>query len=212
MIWLIGDFHGGKNIDGLKRYLSFCQKDDLLIVLGDVGLYFDGTAENEAFSKWFLSLDCEIAFLDGNHENFDYLNSFPEEDWCGGRVRRLSDHIVYLMRGYIFTIQDKTFLVMGGCKSTDRWKKIGLWWEEEQPNEIELSRAYQNLKKHENRIDYIITHKYECTDEPVESIDHFAKVVDQSTHFRHWYCGHWHMEKQIDTRHSLIYETPIPLK
>ena len=51
---------------------------DLLIVLGDLG--FTDTEENRAFDEYFLSLPYPVAVVDGNHENFDRLYSYPEEE------------------------------------------------------------------------------------------------------------------------------------
>ena len=101
MIYLLSDQHGGENIGELTKYLDTAGDDDLLIILGDVGVRFRDTEENRAFDELFLSSKKKIAFLDGNHENFDYIYSFPEEDWCGGRVHRLTENIVHLERGYI---------------------------------------------------------------------------------------------------------------
>ena len=52
----------------------------MLIILGDVGLNFEKTKENKEFTEYFLSARKNIAFIDGNHENFEYLNSLPEEE------------------------------------------------------------------------------------------------------------------------------------
>ena len=32
------------------------------------------------------------------------------------------------------------------------------WWEEELPNEEEMKNGFDNLKKENNKVDYIITH------------------------------------------------------
>lgn len=80
MIYFLSDQHGGEKIGELQKYLNTARDDDLLIVLGDVGLRFRDTDENRAFDELFLSSNKKIAFLDGNHENFDYIYSFPEEE------------------------------------------------------------------------------------------------------------------------------------
>ena len=90
MIWLISDIHGGQYIQGLDEYASKCKGNDLLIILGDLELNFRETAENKRFTDYFTSLDCNIAFIDGNHENFDWLYSLPIEDWNGGKIHRVS--------------------------------------------------------------------------------------------------------------------------
>ena len=54
MIWLLSDLHGGENIQGFLHYLETAQDDDLLILLGDVGLKFADTEENRRFDALFL--------------------------------------------------------------------------------------------------------------------------------------------------------------
>ena len=118
MIYLISDPHGGESMDGLKRFLEKATDSDLLIILGDLGICFEETEENRRFTEWFLSLDKHIAVVEGNHENHAYINSFPSDTWCGGKVHRLSDTIVHLQRGNVYHIEGKLFFVMGGCKSS----------------------------------------------------------------------------------------------
>ena len=214
MIWFLADLHGGKTADGLESYLKICKKGDLLIVLGDVELYFDGTEQNNAFSEYFTSLDCDVAFIDGNHDNFDYLYSLPIEEWNGGKVHRVTDRIVHLMRGHIFELEGNSFLVMGGCGSTDKWKNTPLWWESEQASDEELEFAYENLRKRGNKVDYILTHKYSNPAHTFryDSAEKFAEYVNENIDYKHWYSGHWHEYTELDERHTVIYKEPYPLK
>ena len=215
MIYLVSDLHGGESLSGLREYLSACRPDDLLIVLGDVGLCFEDTPENRRFTDFFLSLEVNVAFLDGNHENHPYLNSFPVERWQGGLVHRLSEHVVHLMRGNVYTIRGKTLFVMGGCKSSPKWKQMGLWYPGEEPSEAELALAHESLRFHQNKVDYILTHKYspeEAKEAPDESLEGLMRVIDQSVRFRHWYSGHWHQERVLDDKHTVVYDRLVSLE
>ena len=216
MIYLLSDIHGGESIDGLNEYLSFCTDSDLLIILGDIGMNFDMSEENKAFTEWFLSLKTPIAFIDGNHENHPYINSFPNDIWCGGEVHRLSDYIVHLKRGNIYIINDKSFFVMGGCKSSGYWKELGLWYDGEEPNEAELTLAYNNLQKLNNNVDFVLTHKYENYKKSdikysPFSLEGLIKKIDEDTTFTHWYSGHWHNTEFIDKKHTIVYDKPIKI-
>ncbi len=213
MIYMISDLHGGKNLDGLRRYLSVCEEGDILFILGDVGLKFENSKENQRFTEDFLSIDKPIVILEGNHENHAYLNSFPEEIWCGGKINRISDNIIRLKRGNIFEIEGKTFFVMGGCKSSPKWKEQGLWFDGEEPSREELSLAYENLRRCDNRVDYILTHKYRPdmhSDDPM-SLEGLKEYIDKNVDFKHWYAGHWHKRIDYDDRHSIVYDQPVPL-
>lgn len=214
MIYLLADLHGDINHKGLCRYLDFYKEGDLLIILGDVCLNFENTEENARFSEYFLALNKPIAIVDGNHENHPYLNAFPEEEWCGGRVNRLTPNIIRLQRGYIFEIEGKTFFAMGGCKSSDKWKERGLLYNGEEPSQEELSLAYKNLKAHGNRVDYVLTHKYrpDFKSDDLMTLEGLIKYIDEQVDFSHWYAGHWHQDITYDEKHTVVYDVPIPLK
>ena len=218
MIYFISDLHGEGDVRALKRYEKVRKDGDMLIILGDVGVKFDkNSEENACFDKYFLALDYPTLIVDGNHENFDYLYSFPREKTYGGEVHRLTDNIVYLRRGEIFNLEGKTFFVMGGCKSSAKWKEMGLWFEGEEPTEVELSLAYNNLQKCQNQVDYVLTHKYVDYKKDVESkfqalsLEGLTKYIDENVTFRHWYSGHWHINKVIDENHTIVYDELIQL-
>lgn len=209
MIYFLSDFHGDENFKGFDQYLETATDNDLLIVLGDVGLKFEDTPENKSFTQKFLSSNKKIAFLDGNHENFAYINGFPTEEWNGGKVHRLNKNIVHLMRGEVYEIDGKTFFTFGGCKSSAKWKEMGLWFDGEEASEQELQNAYKNLEKANLKVDYILTHKYEPKDSvgivsvPLQKICTF---IDQKVQFKMWYSGHWHVKKTVDSKHQAIYD------
>lgn len=207
MIYFLSDQHGGEKTGDLNKYLDTGRDGDLLIILGDIGLKFRDTEENRAFDELVLSSKKKIAFLDGNHENFKYIYSFPQEEWNGGVVHRLTENVVHLERGYVYEIDGKSFFVFGGCNSSAKWKDLGLWQPEEAPNEEELSRAYANLEKYGNKVDYILTHKYEVgKGTRTEELFQLCAFIDQNVEFKHWYAGHWHANKPADEKHTFIYD------
>lgn len=213
MIWLISDIHGGQYIQGLDEYASKCTGNDLLIILGDLELNFRETAENKRFTDYFTSLDCNIAFIDGNHENFDWLDSLPIEDWNGGKIHRVSKNIVHMMRGYIFNVEGYTLLTMGGCKSSQKWRDWGLCWEQELPTEEEIKRAYANLEGDSNRVDYILTHKYHYdssyADASAFTLEGFTRYAETNVIYKHWYSGHWHRNERLDEKHTVVFDKTI---
>ena len=214
MIYFISDIHEDINFKGLHDYLDKASDNDLLIILGDVGLNFIDTAENKKFTDWFLSIDKNIAFIEGNHENFDYLNKFPTEKWQGGTVNRLTDKIVRLIRGNIYTIDGIKFFAFGGCKSSEKWKEQGLWHFGEEPTQQECDFAKENLEKHGNKVDYVLTHKYECeaiNSTRCELLFDLCKYIDKNVHFNKWLAGHWHRIFQQDDKHLYIYDKLLPI-
>jgi predicted phosphodiesterase len=212
MIYFLSDLHG-EFFDALKEYEATYKHGDLLIILGDLELSFKDTSENKAFTEYFLNLKCPIAIIDGNHENFDHLYSFPEEEWRGGKVHRLSENIVHLQRGNIYNIGEKSFFVMGGCKSSQKWKDQGLWWPQENPTPDEISFAYENLKNHGYSVDYILTHKHEILEDADEmSLEGLLSYIENNVSYKHWFSGHWHKSFSPDDKHTVIYDKLTQLK
>lgn len=129
-----------------------------------------------------------VLFADGNHENFDYLYQFPVVDFNGGKAHKIRDNIYHLMRGYVFTIENKKFFVFGGGKSHDvndgildekdypsmkelmvdyhmrtmRGQMLRInhvsWWEQEMPSDTEYENGIKELKKNDFWVDYVISH------------------------------------------------------
>ena len=208
MIYFISDVHEDINFIGLKKYLEIATTNDLLIILGDVGLNFQDTEDNREFTKRFLNIDKNIAFIEGNHENFEFLDHFPVEEWRGGKVNRLSKNIVRLMRGNVYDIDGKKFFTFGGCKSSKKWKEQGLWHFGEEPTEEEIDFAKNNLEQHANTVDFVLTHKYEIIGQGENSplLVDLCKYIDQNVSYKKWLSGHWHREYSLDDKHIYLHE------
>ena len=212
MIYLISDIHSNPDFPGLKKYLSEAKEDDLLIVLGDTELNFEKTEENKFFTEEFLKSNKKIAIVDGNHDNFEYLNSFPEEVWHGGTVGRLNDNIVFLKRGNSYKIDGMSFFVFGGCKSSPKWKEKGLWFDGEEPSEEQIKLAYETIKNNNFSFDYILTHKYESElthGTPCQKLRDLISYIEENVRYKAWYSGHWHRYEKTDRKHYIVYDELI---
>ena len=130
-------------------------------------------------------------------------------------MHRLSEHIVHLKRGNIFELEGKLFFVFGGCKSSGKWKQLGLWYPQEEATEGEIALAYRNLQKVGNNVDYIFTHKYKLRAEDVfdksDPFEALCNYIDESVQFTHWYAGHWHITHAMDSRHTIVFDEPYIL-
>ena len=145
MIYVTGDIHGGFDIHKLasKELRSAglrIKKDDYVIVCGDFGLVWDSKPEERYWRKWLDEKPWTTLFVDGNHENFELLNTYPVEEWHGGRIHRISEKTIHLMRGNVFSLEGASFFTFGGAASHDKeWRLPGLsWWPEELPSDEEL--------------------------------------------------------------------------
>lgn len=144
-IYITGDIHGK-----IERFKNMqLTKDDIVIVLGDFGIPWNSDVQGDNNLKWLSEQPYTILFIDGNHEDFDMLYSFPKVEAYGGIVHILTDNIFHLMRGEIYTIAGKTFFCFGGATSVDRWWRTEheTWWKEENYNYMEALNAYDRLDK-----------------------------------------------------------------
>jgi len=127
-VWITGDTHQEVkrfNTRNFPEQLEFPEdnKDaNIVIVAGDFGLIWkwDGEDANERYwLDWLESKPFTTVFVDGNHECFPRLNEFPVTEWHGGRVHEIRRNVFHLMRGEIYSIEDRTFFAFGGAASHD---------------------------------------------------------------------------------------------
>ncbi|MBQ6980302.1 MAG: metallophosphoesterase [Clostridia bacterium] len=228
MIFVTGDTHGQHDFAKLRFFaneINIAGKDDYVIITGDFGaVWSEKTLEDDL--KPYESLPFTVLFVDGNHENFDLLNSFPIEIWNGGKIHRIRNNIIHLMRGQVYEIEGKTFFTFGGATSIDkiyRTENIS-WWQEEVPSDKDMREAQGNLQKVNFKVDYIITHSCDeralyypplvgrtfQTDKYPENaiLSEFEKKVE----YKHWYFGHYHLDGDLTDRKTVLYNEIIELK
>lgn len=229
MIFVTGDTHG--HIDAEKLF-SFYQnfadtkltKNDYLIITGDFGFIWDEQYEQDI--EVLSQLDLTFLFVDGNHENFDIINSFPVTEWHGGKVHRISDNVIHLMRGQVFEIDGNTIFTFGGAESTDKeGREEGIsWWAAEVPYPEEFAEAKANLARVDNTVDYIVTHtintgalthkdspmsvyRYEPT-ETTDMLEYFEHMVS----YKAWFFGHYHFDAPIASNKAGLYNQIVKIK
>lgn len=191
MIWITGDTHAEFNRFSTDSFTAQKEmtKDDYVIICGDFGgvwNYFGESAEEVYWLNWLNDKNFTTLFVDGNHENFDRLNTdYPVKEWHGGRAHEIRPSVLHLMRGEVFEIEGLKFFTFGGARSHDieagilnpldsdfekRYKELRdsnaafrvlhlSWWPQEEPSEDEMQRGLVNLEKHGNKVDYIISHE-----------------------------------------------------
>lgn len=185
-IWVTGDTHGDFQRFTTRNFpqLKGMDREDLMIIAGDFGGVWVGEQADGHKLDWLEDKPFTTLFVDGNHENFDLLNSYPEREWHGGRVHVVWLHILHLMRGQVFKISGLTWFTMGGAASHDiqdgilnpaepgferrywtlrcmnaMFRVLGhSWWPEEMPSEAEYVEAEANLEQAEWRVDCVLTH------------------------------------------------------
>lgn len=122
MLYLTGDCHADFTRFSSKRFVDQKEmtRDDTVIVCGDFGGIWDGSAEEQYWLNWLSQKPFTLCFVDGNHENFSRLNrEFDVVDFHGGKAHKIRGNIYHLMRGYVFDFEGKKFFAFGGASSHD---------------------------------------------------------------------------------------------
>lgn len=212
MILITGDVHG--DITRFKdKKLHKLKKSDALIICGDFGLIWDGSRKEKRILKSLGRRRYNILFVEGAHENFHELETYPTEEWCGGLTRRISGNLRQLIRGNVYDIAGKTVFAFGGGKDEEDFSPDELKMKYEVPSEDELSEADKRLSDRENKVDIVVSY------EPPQSIAEFlgAEQADKvssyleekknSLIFRHWFFGKFHINKRIPTRFTAVFDS-----
>ncbi len=125
MIFVTGDCHADFHKFSTVAFYEQTEmtKDDIVIILGDFGGIWnaDGESAREFYwLKWLNQKPFTTVFVDGNHENFDRLNSeYEVVDFHGGKAHKIRNSIYHLMRGEIFNFEGLRFFAFGGASSHD---------------------------------------------------------------------------------------------
>lgn len=175
-----------------------------------------------------------VLFVEGNHDNYDLLKRYPVEEWHGGKVQFIRSKVIHLMRGQVYEIAGKKIFTFGGASCHDieegildpadanferkkrfldirnrkRYRIKGkTWWPEELPTEEEMQEGLKNLKKHGNKVDYIITHCiYDSLRERIDGgsgeykqdiLTEYLQKIKNTTEYEQWYFGHYHINQKF---------------
>lgn len=103
MIFITGDIHGDPTRFSINNFPEQKEitRDDFVIICGDFGLIWaqEESKREKYWLDWLEDKPYTTLFVDGNHENFARLNACPVENWHGGKVHKIREHVIHLMRG-----------------------------------------------------------------------------------------------------------------
>ena len=198
--------------------------------------------EKKEALDWLNNKNFTTLFVDGNHENYTRLYNYPIEEWKGGKVHKIRDSVLHLMRGKIFDIDNKKIFAFGGARSHDiqdgilnldeeeriyEYRKRGAyfrirdfsWWDLELPTNQEMENGIENLEKINYKVDYIISH---CCPTSIQTLINstykrdiltdYLQQISEKCTFKKWYFGHYHDNRQINSQYVLLYEDIVPLE
>lgn len=230
-IFITGDIHATYDIHKLMQSrfdASNLSKDDYVIICGDFGLVWNGTDQEEYWLRWLQARPFTTLFVDGNHEGFTLLNSYPVQEWNGGRVHRINDSVLHLMRGEVFDIEGTRLFAMGGAASSEydrKHRKPGIsWFAEEVPSEEEREHAETVLEKHGWTVDVVVTHCAPTSaaqaisnatdrleDHPMDEYTDWLETISGKLDYSSWFCGHYHVDAALGSKKQVLYQHIIKL-
>lgn len=103
------------------------------------------------------------------------------------------------------------------------------WWKQELPNKEELEEGRRNLDKVGYKVDYVISHCLSSNmQEALERrfsgysplhrlyeddiLTDYFNEIEQKLDFKHWFCGHYHMEIDVGSLHTILYKNIVELE
>lgn len=186
------------------------------------------------------------AFMAGNPWQEKDPGEFQIVPYMGGYAQQIRPNIYHLLRGEIYEILGKKIFVFGGAQSHDIrdgildrdnfktddefyeacywYRKTGReyriahlsWWKEELPSDDEMKHAMENLKKHDFKVDYVVTH---CAPSSIcalmgyterDTATDFLQKVNENLSFDKWYFGHYHKDINLNQEFVLLYNSIVP--
>ncbi len=221
MIYITGDIHC-KIGPIYKRFEQHpLTADDIVIILGDVGVNYTGTLQDRVLKEDLSALQCTFFCIHGNHENRPQnITSYKEMLWHGGRVLYEEDfpHLLFPVDGEVFTLAGKQCLVIGGAYSVDKYWRLSHgrpWWPDEQPTPTIKAYVEEQIRTH--KVDVVFSHTCPAKYIPTEcflpgidqskvdnSTEQWLDTIEDALAYQAWYMGHWHINKRIDRMHFLF--------
>lgn len=211
MIYITGDTHR----DFSRIYKLKKDSDNMLIVLGDVGINYCLNEEDKNCKEYLKKLKLKLFCVRGNHEERpENISTYKEVEMFGGKVFIEEEYpnLIFAKDGEIYNIDGKKILVIGGAYSVDKQYRLlhgYKWFKDEQLTKKEMDTILDKTKgKH---FDIVLTHTCPYKYDPREvfmqgldqskvdkSMENFLDKIEENINYDKWYCGHYHTEKQVD--------------
>lgn len=126
-IFVCGDIHSTLDINKLDGFIGRedLNENDYLIICGDTGICGFSKEQEAATRAYLRGLPMTVLFADGNHEQFDALNSYSVDEWNGGKVHIIEPGIIHLMRDKFTRLMGRASLYL--VVRIPLTERIGIW-------------------------------------------------------------------------------------
>lgn len=231
-VYITGDTHGDfRDVTRFAVRMSL-DRDDIIVILGDVGLnfYLD---RRDYWGKLKLGMTAPTYFcIHGNHEcRTKHIKGYQTKEWNGGLVDYEPGYpnILFAHDGEVYNLPSKDgtthkVIVCGGAYSVDKEYRIerGIpWFKDEQPDDETKKKVEDKLESLNWEVDDVFTHTAPKNFEPTElflpSIDQskvdkttenwLQSIYDQIKYNGTWYFGHYHGDKHINDKMIMLFNS-----
>lgn len=228
-IYITGDCHGD-----FSKIKYFCKthnttKEDIMIILGDVGLNYYLNKRDEKNKKELQKLPLTFLLLQGNHEKYaknikGYVKKNIETEQIKGEFYTQDEYpdLLFFINGNNYFINDLHILTLGGAYSVDKWYRLAnhyAWFEDEEMTEEEQTDFINKIKTTPTGVDIVLSHtcpySYMPTHLFLANVDQstvdnrterFLDVVEKNIPYRYWFCGHFHADEQLWDKGFMLYD------
>jgi len=213
LVFLTGDTHG--NFERIEEFCGYYVEgpDDVIIILGDVGLNFHGYPYDWDKKRELSELPVTLFCIYGNHEmRPENIREYEERTWNGGVVYWEPEfpNLIFAKDGEIYDFDGTKCLVIGGANSIDKHRRTpGVdWWDDEQPSDEIKYCVEERLEKENWHVDVVLSHTCPFKYMPREaflpgvnkdsvdnSTEEWLDTIERKLDYSRWYCGHFHIDK-----------------
>jgi 3-oxoacid CoA-transferase subunit A len=228
-VYVTGDTHGN-----FKRIGKFCNEqqttvDDILVILGDVGLNYNLNRQDDYLKSNVSELPITLLCIHGNHEERPYnVDGYKTKAFNHGIVwyQEKYPNILFAQDGSIFEFNNLKCLCIGGAYSVDKFYRLKSnlhWFSSEQPTEEEKAKIEKSIAAANWKVDFVFTHTCPYETRPSHlfldkvdqstvdtSMEEWLQTISDRLDFDEWFFGHYHKYWR-NGKYRMLYEDIIML-
>ena len=213
MYYITGDTHRE-----FEKVYELCEnnsttQEDVLIILGDVGINYYLNASDIALKEELSGLPITLFCVHGNHEERAFnIPSYVEKEWNEGIVYYEEEYpnLLFAKDGEIYNFDGNKCLVLGGAYSVDKYYRLANnleWFEDEQPSDEIKEYAEQKLNEANWSVDFVFSHTTPYDYMPTwafipgleqsrvdNSTEEWLQEIENNLSYREWFAGHFHVD------------------
>lgn len=212
MYYITGDTHRE-----FEKVYELCENndttvDDVLIILGDVGINYYCDQKDIALKNELSQLPITLFCIHGNHEERPFNLDYEEKEWNEGVVyyEEQYPNLLFAKDGEIYNIDGNKCIVIGGAYSVDKYYRLvyGIeWFEDEQPSDEIKDYVEKKLDEADWTVDFVFSHTVPYGYRPTwafipgleqrkvdNSTEEWLQKIEKKLSYKEWFAGHFHVD------------------